>query len=174
MPFAKIRYRVEQFILALTAEPDPEQLVKARQILGTTLWPIFTLLQPGEQVHSLSVMNKIIDQGYSAQELLQAALLHDVGKSRSPLNVWNRTWIVLARNFFPDRLQSWGQGELTGWRRTFVVAEQHPAWGAEMAANAGADQKVVALIRQHQQPPSFTDPQMADWLCILQEADDES
>lgn len=174
MPLANIRYRVEQFLLAWKAEPDPDQLEKARQILGPSLWPVFAQMQPGEQAHSLSVMNKIIDQGCGAPELLQAALLHDAGKSRSPLSVWDRTWIVLARRLFPDRVRRWGQGEPTGWRRIFVVAEQHPAWGAEMAANAGADQKVIALIRQHQQTPSFTDPHMTDWLRILQEADDES
>jgi hypothetical protein len=31
-----------------------------------------------------------------------------------------------------------------------VVAIQHPAWGAEMAAEAGSSPLVVALIRRHQ------------------------
>jgi hypothetical protein len=39
----------------------------------------------------------------------------------------------------------------SGWRRAFVVAVQHPQWGADLAAKAGASPLAVALIRRHQE-----------------------
>jgi hypothetical protein len=35
------------------------------------------------------------------------------------------------------------------WQQPLVVAEQHPAWGAELAAAAGGSFLAVALIRRH-------------------------
>lgn len=170
----KLGYRLRQFTLAWWANPDPLDVAKACKLLGPSLCSLFLQLQPGEQVHSLDVYRKIVRQGYTDPDLLIAALLHDVGKSCSPLSVWDRTWIVLARAIFPKKVKCWGQGVPSGWRRIFVVAEQHPAWGAEMAAGAGASQNIVALIRQHQDRSVSSFFSLAKQLHILQEADDES
>jgi hypothetical protein len=42
-----------------------------------------------------------------------------------------------------------------GWRRAFIVAEQHPIWGADLAAECGTSQLAVSLIARHQEqiPP---------------------
>jgi hypothetical protein len=42
-----------------------------------------------------------------------------------------------------------------GWKRPFVIAEQHADWGAEMAARLGASPTSVNLIRRHQQMIQF-------------------
>jgi len=63
--------------------------------------------------------------------------------------------VVLVKNLLPGTFQRWGaSGDILGWKRIFVVAEQHPAWGAEMAALAGASQLTVNLIRRHQERSS--------------------
>ena len=109
MPLGQFHYRLKQFWLAFWAGPDPEGLQQARQMLGPSLWPVFAQMQPGEQAHSLDVMRVIRARGHDEPALLQAALLHDCGKSRSSLSVWDRTWIVLARKFFPAQVRAWGQ-----------------------------------------------------------------
>lgn len=170
----RLGYRLRQFILAWTAKPSPKDLEQARQVLGPQLWPLFLQLQPGEQAHGLDVLRKIMAQGHADPDLLVAALLHDVGKSRSPLNPWDRTWIVLAKLLAPQSVRSWGTGSPAGWRRIFVVAERHPTWGAEMAAVAGATPNVVTLIAQHQNHRPDLPISLAEALRILQGADDES
>jgi putative nucleotidyltransferase with HDIG domain len=171
---ARLGYRLHQFLVSSTAKPDPAALAHARQVLGPVLWPLFLQLQPGEQAHSLDVFKKIINRGHDGPDLLVAALLHDVGKSRSPLSTWDRVWIVLAKKIAPRWVKNWGIGSPTGWKRIFVVAEQHPAWGAEMAAAVGAAPNVVTLIGQHQaHSPDLSTP-LAEFLRILQGADDES
>lgn len=96
------------------------------------------------------VLNRLLEQDETNNDLLAAALLHDVGKCCHPLRLWERVVIVLAKSLFPKRVKSWGEGEPFGWKRAFVVAEQHPSWGAELAARAGASPMTVSLIRRHQ------------------------
>jgi hypothetical protein len=58
--------------------------------------------------------------------------------------------VVLAKSLFPGAVSKWGKGKPSGWRRAFVVAEQHPQWGAKMVKEAGGSCLAVELIRKHQ------------------------
>ena len=82
--------------------------------------------------------------------MLAAALIHDVGKILSPLSILDRVLIVLGQHFLPRAARRWGEGEARGWRRPFVVAARHAAWGADLAEQAGASGRTVRLIRRHQ------------------------
>jgi hypothetical protein len=141
---------------------------------------LFTGMQPSEQAHALSVHRQLVDQGETSPDLLVAALLHDVGKSCNPLRLWERVLIVLAKAIFPAQSRRWGHSstERAGqgvWKRAFVVAEQHPAWGAVLAAEAGASPRTVALIRQHQEPASAqADLETRRLLSRLQAVDDSN
>lgn len=146
----QIAYRAKQFWKALQARPTPAQLAEARTILSPELMGLFLTMQPGEQAHSLNILKELDEQGHHEPDLQAAALLHDVGKARHPLRIWERIEIVLTQALLPGRVERWGQGEPIGWKRPFVIAAQHPAWGAEMAAAAGASPMTIQLIRRHQ------------------------
>jgi hypothetical protein len=124
-------------------------------------------MTPGEQAHSLRVLERLQRAGESDPDLMRAALLHDAGKVRSPLSLPDRALIVLGKRFLPGRVKRWGEGEARGIQRAFVVAAQHPAWGAEMAAQAGATARTCDLIRRHQEEAGED-----RLLRALQEADD--
>ena len=85
-----------------------------------------------------------------------AALLHDVGKSLHTLHLWERIVIVLGKTIYPQGVKAWGQGEPQGFLRPFVISDKHPDWGAEMAAQAGASQLTVSIIRRHQEPQNIS------------------
>ncbi|MCI0521173.1 MAG: HD domain-containing protein, partial [Chloroflexi bacterium] len=131
---------------------------------------LFMSMQPGEQAHSLSVMKTLLLEGEPQPDLMAAALLHDVGKTLHPLHTWERIIIVLFRAAAPSQARRWGQGGAHGWRRAFAVAEQHPAWGAELALAAGASAQTADLIRRHQEAC----PPQDGLLRRLQRADGES
>lgn len=175
MMLDQVLYRTRQFWLALTAAPAPETLEQARLLLTEEQFALFQALPPGEQAHGLEVYRQLKDGGEAHPDLLRAALLHDIGKGRAPLRVWERVAIVLARAAFPEKAQEWGRGPAAGWRRPFVVAEQHPQWGAEMVAQTGASPLTVALIRRHQEPYNSRLASMEEQLLgRLQAADDHS
>lgn len=155
MMLGRIRYRSQQFWNALFAEPEQYGIERARNILTPMQMGLFLRMGPSEQAHSLVVMNKILkamntDVVEGMDDLLVAALLHDVGKINHPLRVWERILIVVGRFLFPVHVKRWGAGEPQGWKRAFVIAEQHPEWGAELAASTGASPLSVNLIRRHQ------------------------
>ena len=171
----RLLYRTRQFLNILFAAPGPGKLADARRILSPSLMALFLSMQASEQTHSLRIFTELLEQGETNSDLLVAALLHDVGKSRSPLRPWERVWIVLGKALFSNRVKRWGKGEPRGWRRPFVIAEQHPAWGAEMAAQAGASPLAVALIQRHQEPLLNKHETLEDWLLSrLQLLDNEN
>lgn len=148
---SKVSYRVGQFWNALTAVPEQPALTEISGILSPQLMALFTQMQPAEQAHSLSVYCKIRSAGLENKDLWVAALLHDVGKVKFPLNLWERVEIVLFNKIAPEKAHNWGLAQPAGWRKPFVVAVQHPDWGADLAKQAGASPLTVSLIRRHQE-----------------------
>lgn len=175
MNAARILYRTRQFWLSIRAEPAPEELETAYRYLKPEHREIFEKMQPGEQAHSLQVLRTLLARGEKHPDLYRAALLHDVGKSRFPLKWWERVLIVVVKAVRPAWAQRWGEdsSHINSWRRAFVVAELHPAWGAEMAARAGVPALAVSLIRRHQDAVDPAGDTLEDRLLLqLQSADD--
>ncbi len=168
-------YRVRQFKQAVAAPALNEtELAEIQAILSDAEFELFFRFDRGEQWHSYQVMRTLREAGHDEPELLQAALLHDVGKTRSPLTVWNRSLIVVVKKVLPGKTAVWGKNNTDGWQRPFVVKAQHPEWGAQMAEAAGSSALVVALIRRHQDDLPETDGVEEDKLLrLLQWADDQ-
>lgn len=176
-------YRLRQFWSALSAVPSAGELDKVRSLLTPPQMALFIQMHRSEQAHSIQVMGAVFQasEGIPAEarrDLLRAALLHDVGKSRYPVRIWERVLIVLSRALLPGKVKRLGESSAVsstwGWRRAFVVAQQHPVWGAQMAAEAGASPLVSALIRRHQDVHSDPGGDLEDRLLhMLQAADHE-
>lgn len=164
----RLRYRVRQFWRALFPPRQAIDEALLQEYLAPAQLDLFRRMHPSEQVHALAVFRRLYAGGARDPDLLTAALLHDVGKSLAPLALWERVLIVLAKRLFPRRWSAWGEGGAPrGWRRPFVVARQHPAWGADLAAAAGTSPRACDLIRRHQE-----DHTTDDLLRLLQQADE--
>ena len=144
-----LTYRASQTFRLLFSKPDSEDLALAQAHLPSALWDLFRHMSPGDQAHGLRVLRSLLARGESAPNLLAAALLHDVGKSHVRLRLVERILIVVISWFAPDRVPQWGMGELASWRRPFVIAVQHPAWGAEMIRQAGGPELLAKLVLRH-------------------------
>lgn len=178
MNLTRLTYRARQFWNTLAAAPAATSLEQARHFLTPAEMALFARLAPAEQAHAVRVLDSLLAAGEQNRDLLQAALLHDSGKIRYPLAAWQRVLIVLGQRVAPLLVQRWGQGEPRGWRAAFCAAVQHPAWGAELAANAGASPLTVWLIRHHQDgktsQSAAPEPQSGELLRRLQAADDNN
>ena len=175
MNLRRILRRTRQLWSALFVEPTPQGLNLARKHLSARQMALFMRMDPGEQVHALRVLKTLRRRGEDHPALMVAALLHDSGKLRYPLQVWERVLVVLGGAFFPNQAKVWGRGPARGWRRAFVVAEHHSSWGAELAAECGASPLTVRLIWRHHEPLVTVPETLEDRLLrALQAADEES
>jgi hypothetical protein len=175
--FPRISYRVSQFWAALRTTPlETSDLEPAKALLSNQELVLFKRMQPSEQAHALHTLQTLKDQGEIHPDLLTAALLHDVGKVRHPLHLWERVIIVLVKQFAPGRVNTWGRGSARGWRRPFVIARKHPQWGAELAGEADSSPLTIHLIREHQTKifPEIPDDLTNHLLRILQAADNQN
>lgn len=171
-----LRYRLWQFWQIVTAVPlEPTARDEVATILSPSELSLFRQFALNDQWHSYRVMKMLQAAGHDQPQLLVAALLHDVGKTKLPLSIWERSLIVLASLLLPRQTAVWGQGEAVGWKRPFVVKMQHPTWSAEMATAAGSDPQVIALIQWHQDAIDPNDySEEAKLLRLLQWADDQN
>lgn len=168
-------YRVWQFFQALTARPLTRgEYQQVAAVLSPVQEKLFLRMRIHDQRHSFQVMQTIQELGQDHPDLLAAGLLHDVGKSRYALRIWEQPAVVLIRNFRPQTAVQWGNGRPKGWKRPFVVYQQHAEWGAEMAAAANSSPLSVELVRWHQSKlddVEIQDQEMIALLRCLQEAD---
>lgn len=170
-----LRYRLRQYYQAVTAAPLPEaDLREIAAVLGGAAHDLFLRFDKSDRRHSAQVYCLLRNSGHEDPNLLAAALLHDVGKTRVPLASWERALVVVSEKLWPRSVARWGQGEAQGWRRPFVVRCQHPQWGAELAEAAGLDPDTVALIRYHQDAKlPAAQRHLREQLRLLQWADDQ-
>jgi hypothetical protein len=143
-------YRAKQFLRSMTARVDPQHHQEVSAILSPELAALFSTMAPADQAHSLRVLQDLIGQGEEDTDLLAAALLHDVGKSRCRLSALERAVIVVANRALPRLVNRLGRRPARGPLRAFSTALQHPVWGAELVNEAGGSARLCALIRFHQ------------------------
>lgn len=168
-------HRLRQGFKALLSFSKPVDFDLAADYLRPDQMALFQRMRRSEQLHSLNVLRALINQNDSIiPDLCVAALLHDVGKSRFPLTISEKSLAVIIRAILPGLYRHWSQGSPNvWWQRAFVVTEQHPAWSAEMVAATGASDRALWLIRHHADSIDIhTGHPHAHLLKRFQEADD--
>jgi hypothetical protein len=176
-------YRLRQGVRALLAFRETPDLGLAARYLSLPQLALFRQMPPLEQLHALDVLRSALSLPFSADadgrvldDLTVAALLHDCGKSLYPVRIWQKTLPVLVGAAWPrlfDRLSRRDPKHLL-WR-AFAVKARHPAWGSELAAQAGTRPRALWLIEHHQDDPAahFDHPDHG-LLVALQEADNRN
>lgn len=174
------RYRARQFLGALGAQVDPVERAALLQAahLPPALAALFVRMPRPYQWHALNVAQRV--QGAGDPILLQAALLHDIGKwdpvSGRRVTLLVRVVTVLAHHLpggsgLLHRL-SGGPPSPRSPRYPWYLQAQHARLGAALAAQGGAPAEVVALIRHHEAPAPPLSPAQRTRLRTLQAADD--
>ncbi|TMC60250.1 MAG: HDIG domain-containing protein [Chloroflexi bacterium] len=147
-------HRIRQFSRALGASVDPRELLELAEYLDAAQRDLFRRMSTGDQRHSLNLFYRLRAQGETDDALLQAALLHDVGKSLVCIRTWQRVAHVLLGRVAPRRWEHFCLSPKRDWRYAFHVLAHHTELGAELARAAACNDEVIALIRNHQRPPS--------------------
>jgi hypothetical protein len=165
--------RFMQGIRAIFAFALPVDEQAAAGVLSPELFDLFRRMRRSEQIHSLRMMKALRDAGYDQPDLLTAALLHDVGKSRLRLTLIDRVLIVLVKYGAPKVFAQWGQGDPVGARRRYVLGAKHAEWSAEDMLSAGASERAASLARRHMDEIDAAASEEDRLLLLLMQADDE-
>lgn len=157
--------------LGFVAPLSARELTEVENLLPTGALHLFVSMSPADQRHSLRVCRGLQARGWHEQDLLIAALLHDVGKAAGRVPFWTRPAIVLGKRCTPrllTRLTAYPVEEqrLPRWRRALSYAWWHAEVGADLAAGAGLSTHIVHYIRMHHRPDS---PELAE-LHLVDEA----
>jgi len=171
---SRVIYRVGQGLRALTTWMQPVEDAQAAQMLSPALYALYRRMGRSERQHSLRVLRVLQTVGHDDPDLLVAALLHDIGKSRASFGVLAKTLVVLVKAIAPRYYWRWGSGSARGWRRPFAVSVQHPAWGAALVAGAGGSPRAVELIARHQDALDGPPQTELDHLLLALQAVDEA
>ena len=179
--------RVRQFTRATFARVRDQEYATLSTHLSPPQVALFRRMDRCDQRHCLDVFYTLHRAGYREQALLEAALLHDVGKSvhacdlpardlpaRGPgtdapdvkarrLTVWHRVAVVLMQQVAPGWLFSLA-ADGRGWKAPFAVHAQHAETSAQWATEVGCSPTVVALIRGHHIPnPDYKQSAALQW-----------
>lgn len=169
---AAARYRNRQFWHARAARRRTIDPAPARAVLPPALLALFERMSAEDRQHGLDVLGRLRAAGATSPALLQAGLLHDLGKAEAGVGLPHRVARVLLRRTVPP-LWRWLAGRPTGWRRPFWAVANHPERGAVWIETEGAAPDVVALVRYHEReaPAEWRGTAMAEWHAALCAAD---
>lgn len=141
-------------------------------MLPDNLQALFAAMPVEDRRHGLQVMAALRASGTTDLPLLQAGLLHDLGKAEARVGIVHRAArVVLARR--APGVWAWLAGTPTGWRRPFWAVANHPERGAVWIASAGGTDDLVELVRNHEHrlPVEWTGTARGRWHAALAAAD---
>jgi hypothetical protein len=150
-----VRHLGHRFFEVLFAKRlDADELAQAADWLEPELWSPFISQQRADQRHGFNAARKVAVFRPGRPDLVQAAMLHDVGKRMSNLGVIGRTFATILIGLgapLGDRVRQY---------------RDHGEIGADELAALGAPEVVVLFARHHssERPEGMT---AGDWGALI-------
>jgi UTP:GlnB (protein PII) uridylyltransferase len=144
-------YRIQQFFKSLFVTKGMVDMEFVHKHLTAAQEGVFLRMQAYDRYHSVYFAKTLISNVYKVPEdLIVAALLHDVGKSRYPINSFHRMGAVVARRFAPQVMEKENEEEVAFLNRTVLVSNHHAEWSENMAKSAGVSDLTAWIIAHHE------------------------
>jgi len=154
-------YRSGQFFRGFRWALRPEEIQVVRSQLTDRELLLFTAMQGRDRRHSMDMVRWLLRHAPEepSDDLIAAALLHDVGKGS--LIVWDRVAFVLL-GALSVRLRRWaGREDGRRWQQALWRLEHHASIGAEMLRAAGTRPRIVELVARHKDATAAGDDELA-------------
>lgn len=131
--------RIKQFTKGLTAKVSETDKKWVQGYLSPKEYHLFLQLRCDEQRHCIDVA-----RSFSEKEMIRLGLLHDIGKLRYPLNLIEKSMMVIGDKLTHHRLKQFKHFKIV---RGYY---DHPKIGAEILKNIGIeDATFLERVRNH-------------------------
>jgi putative nucleotidyltransferase with HDIG domain len=157
-----IRHRARQFF-DHDVEPGPGERSLAAHFLDGDLGELFFAQEARDVVHAANTARWLLDRGHDDRELIQAALLHDIGKGHQRRR--DRVAHVLTDAAGIGRFAADARSPME-MRRALARARGHAVAGAAMLSERNVTGRVLNLVKMHHERAGED-----GMLRLLQEAD---
>jgi hypothetical protein len=153
--------RIKQGLLAVRPRPELDEGDITGRWLSDSQQAAFRDVSVHDRGHLVRVARSLEVQAPHNSDLIVAGLLHDLGKADGVYQVRliDRTAKVLLKHLCPTLLRWLARPNPSRLRAGIVLAVHHPVIGAERAAHLGCSDRVVWLIKHHEDP-TIDDPEL--------------
>ena len=125
----------------------------AERLLPKEEHTLYLKMDVRDRDHACTVTKTLLaDYPDASCELLRAALLHDVGKTRVAYNPLSR---IVAALYTPWDIPA--QPHLSGVRGLWQIKRHHHRYGAQMIRLAGGSERVAEIVAKHHHPAGDAD-----------------
>jgi len=144
--------RISQGLTALLPHPEPDEDCFTQHWLTEEQQVAFQELPNHDRGHLVRVARTLKARAPGHHDLIVAGLLHDLGKTngRQTVRLCDRTAKVILERLSPSLLRWLARPDPSRWRAGIVLAVHHPAIGAMRAGQLGCSDRVVWLIKHHE------------------------
>jgi putative nucleotidyltransferase with HDIG domain len=172
-PLARAIYRGAQCFRGFVTVVDPDDARAVAALLSPQELQLFLAQRPRDRRHAVLTMRhleRIATAGAStpSEELLTAALLHDIGKG--PLHVGDRVLYVLLEALSPTLVDRFADEHASRLRSALWRLRHHASLGAAQLIAAGSAPRVVELIVAHHLPATLEGDHELAWLLAADES----
>ncbi|MFD3155342.1 HD domain-containing protein [Haloimpatiens sp. FM7330] len=141
-------YRIKQFIWSINSKITSEDMKFVEKYLNSEQIQLFNKLSTCEQKHCVNVAKDISELHESNNikyynELMKAALLHDIGKIECKLNVIDKSVLVILDKLFNGKLKKYKN------IKKVDVYYNHAYKGYQILKKIEANKKVLHLVKNH-------------------------
>lgn len=132
--------------------PSRVDLAWVRGLLSESQWSLWRSMSYPDQRHAVSVARAVNDAfDPASDDVIVAALFHDVGKVCSGLGTWQRVAATLWWAVLDDRYATAWQHQ-HGWRRRLSDYRRHPQLGEALLRGVDAPDIAICWAGDHHRP----------------------
>lgn len=136
-------YRIKQFYWAVTSTISSGDRDFVKEYLNEDEIKLFAKLAVYEQKHCIKIAQDIKKICSTNERLIKAALLHDIGKVSRPLNLLEKSFVVVLDHLFRNKIKK--------YKNIKIIDSyyNHGENGYKILKGYGYDERLLYLVKNH-------------------------